>query len=199
MFKKCRLFLVAFLVSLFLPMLPSAYANHDDFVVAGVETGGSMRGPLFHVYGIDGAFRVGEFVLNPNFTNYDIIGDVLNGDPPGTSGVTHERILVCGVETLGSMRGPAIQLYNRDTGALVFSTFVLSTSFDANTFECEIADIDGDDGIEEIIVTGQETGGSARGWAIQVYDQTGAFLRGTFTLGNNVTDVFFDLHDDDGF
>ena len=90
-------------------MLPSAYAAHDDFVVVGNETGGSMRGPLFQVYGFDGAIRVGEFVLSPNFTSVDIIPDVFNGDPPGTSGVTHERILICGVETAGSMRGPAIR------------------------------------------------------------------------------------------
>ena len=102
MFEGSRLFLVAFLVSLFLPMLPSAYANHDDFVLAGEETGGSMRGPLFQVYGVDGTFRLGKIVLNPDFSNYNIIGHVLNGTPPGTSGPTHERILVCSVETGGS-------------------------------------------------------------------------------------------------
>ena len=94
MFKKCRLFLVAFLVSLFLPLLPSAYAAHDDFVVVGDETLGAMRGPLFQIYGVDGTFRLGKFVLGPTFSNngtYVIIGDVLNGADPGTPGANHER------------------------------------------------------------------------------------------------------------
>ena len=93
------------------------------------------------------------------------------------------------------MRGAAIQLYNRDTGASLFSVFVLNTDFDANTIQCEVADTDGD-GVEEIIVTGQETGGSMRGWAIQVFDQTGTLLRSRFTLSNDVSFVFFELDDD---
>ena len=175
---RFKILLVALFITLFFLPFQSAYATHDDFVVTGVETGG--RGPLFQVYGLDGTFRLGKFVLNPNVTEVSFIQDVQAGS------ANHERILACGNETGGNVRGPLFHLFERD-GTFVLGRFVLSPNF--TQVRCETIDTDGD-GVEEIIMIGSETAGPMRGHGIQIWTQGGVFVKGTFTLKLNVDDVF---------
>ena len=39
----------------------------QEIGVGGVETGGLMRGPAYHILDADGSFKMGRFVLNPDF------------------------------------------------------------------------------------------------------------------------------------
>jgi len=161
------------------PLDPTSSVPAKDLLIAGLETTGFARGPLFQIYGLNGTFRVERYVLNPDFTDVSFKQNVRTGGGP-------ERILVCGVETAGSGRGPAIQLYERD-GALEFSSFVLSRNF--TRLECHTLDKDSD-GKDEILVLGQETTGPARGWAVQLYDQRGQLLWGVFVATRNSPNVF---------
>jgi len=185
---RFRFLLVALFIILFFFPFQSAYATHDDFVVVGSETGASPNngGPIFQIFGLDGNFRVGRFVLTPDITGFQIIQDVRAG------GGQHERILVCGVESANLTRGPIIQLWERD-GTQVFSKFVIGDTF--TQLSCEANDVDGD-GVEEITLVARETEvipvEDNRGWIIQVFDQSGNLLQAKFILNEFITGVQFE-------
>lgn len=167
---------VVFLSILLFFSTNSAYATHDDVVVAAVETTGAARGPALQIYNKQtGALRLTVFVLNQNFgADFQIVQNVRNG------GSQHERILVCGRETAGAARGPAFQLFERD-GTLVHTRFVLNANF--TELGCGTRDTDGD-GIHEIITVGNETSGLARGWFLQIWNQTTGNVIGTVQTFN---------------
>ena len=181
--------IMTLLVTLILSFSQNAYASHDDFVVLG----NSAAGPAVQVIGVNGTFIAGAFVLNATFLDLSIDPDVRVG-----SGSGHERILVCG----NSAAGPAYQLYERDLSLpFVSGAFFLNSDFPAAV--CLAEDADGD-GVDEIIVVGQETTGNAGGWAIQVFDQAGGapifssfLLNSTFTSVEDFIICFADRCDED--
>ena len=60
----------------------------------------------------------------------------------------HERILICGRETLGLARGPAFQVWD-ELGNLLVTRFVLNPNFTEVSFQP--FDLNRD-GVEEIVV-----------------------------------------------
>jgi hypothetical protein len=97
----------------------------------------------------------------------------------------NEEIVTGGVETGGSKRGPAIQVWDKN-GNLLFTQFVLDLDFT----KVKIGKIDiNNDGVDEIIAMGNETQGLARGPAIQLFDGSGQLLLTKFVLGFDFTNL----------
>jgi len=167
---------IALLSTLFLFSINSAYATHDDIVVGGVETTGLARGPAIQVFDKQtGALRGSRFVLNNTFgTEFKIVQNVRNG------GANHERILICGRSVT---LGPAFQLFERDADLtwLGYTKFALNPSF--SQLSCAVRDLDGD-GIDEIIVVGNDPT-TGFGWIAQTFTQETGALIGTLFLLNN--------------
>jgi len=137
---------------------------------------------------IDGNILLGRFVLNTNFTGVEVFG------ANTTDGGVGDEIVAGGRETGGSGRGPAFQVWDKD-GNFLLGRFVLN----ANFTEVRFAKIDiNNDGVDEIVIVGKETGGLARGPAFQVWDSTGNLLVGQFVLNANFSNLEVFVVDQDG-
>jgi len=170
----------ALLLTLSLSYVPTAYATHDDFVVGGTDFAAPAH--AFQIYALDGTLRVSRFVLNSDSTEV-----VFQHDLDAGTGTEHERILVCGIETTGLARGPIFQIWDRDGNLLVTR---LALNSDITEMLCAGFDSTGD-GADEVVIWGLETTGAARGWILQIYDQTGALLLTKILLNPNFTSELF--------
>ena len=111
-----------------------------------------------------------------------------------TNGAAGDNIAIVGVESTGLARGPAFQIWDKD-GNLLLGRFVLTTDFTDVLFTK--IDVD-NNGVDEILVVGKETGGLARGPAFQVWDSTGNLLVGQFVLNANFSNLEVFVVDQDG-
>ena len=150
-----------------------------DVVVYGRETSGAGRGPAYQMFDSSGNFILTRFVLNPDFTEFQVFG------ANATNGVTGEEIVAAGLETGGLARGPLFQVWDKN-GNLLLTRFVLNPDFT----EAQFTKIDiNNDGVDEILMVGRETKGLARGPAIQVWNGNGNLLLTQFVLNPNFTNV----------
>ena len=150
-----------------------------DIVVSGRETSGVQRGPAYQVFDSSGNFILTRFVLNPDFTEFQVFG------ANTTNTVSGEEIVTGGLETGGLARGPAIQVWDKN-GNHLFTRFVLNPDFT----EVKFTKIDiNNDGVDEILVVGRETKGLARGPAIQVWNGNGNLLLTQFVLNPDFTNL----------
>jgi hypothetical protein len=150
-----------------------------DIVVSGRETAGLGRGPAYQVFDAAGNFILTRFVLNPDFTDFQLFG------ANTTNGVSGEEIVMGGVETAGFARGPAVQVWDKN-GNHLFTRFVLNADFT----EVSFSKIDiNNDGVEEILVVGRETKGLQRGPAIQLFDGSGNHLFTQFVLNADFSNL----------
>jgi hypothetical protein len=100
---KTKILLISIaLITSFVSGPTIGHATHDDFVVLATSAGG---GNTVQVFGLNGAFRTGWFILNNTFSNIQLRQNVKVG-----SGSGHERILVGGT----SPSGPAFQVFERN-------------------------------------------------------------------------------------
>jgi hypothetical protein len=159
-----------------------------NIAVSGRETSGVGRGPAFQLFDASGNFILTRFVLNPNFTDFQVFG------ANTTNAVTGEEIVTGGVETSGIARGPAIQVWDKN-GNHLFTRFVLNPDFTEVTFSK--IDIN-NDGVDEILVVGRETKGLARGPAFQLFDGNGNHLVTRFVLNTDFTNLRFFAVDQNG-
>ncbi len=119
------------------------------------------------------ALRFTRFALNPNFT--EAVFGVFDVDNDG-----EDEIVVGGIETGGAARGPAFQIFDGN-GTLLLTRFVLNADFtDLVAFP-----VPQPDGTIAIGVGGVETGGLARGPAVQVWASNGSLLFSRFVLNSN--------------
>ena len=150
-----------------------------NVLVYGRETAGLGRGPAYQVFDASGNFILTRFVLNPDFTEFQVFG------ANTTNGVSGEEIVTGGVETGGLARGPAVQVWDK-SGNHLFTRLVLNPDFT----EVKFTKIDiNNDGVEEILVVGRETKGLARGPAIQVWNGNGNLLLTQFVLNADFTNL----------
>jgi hypothetical protein len=159
-----------------------------DVVVYGRETAGAGRGPAYQVFDSSGNFILTRFVLNPDFTEFQVFGaNTINS-------VVGEEIVTGGLETSGLARGPAIQVWDKN-GNHLFTRFVLNPDFT----EVRLTKIDiNNDGLDEILVVGRETKGLARGPAFQLFDGSGKLLVTQFVLNADFTNLKVFPVDQDG-
>jgi Subtilase family len=151
----------------------------EEVIVAGREVTGSARGPAFQVFGSDGSFRLTRFVLNPAFRETQLVVTDVGGS---------NEIIVSGREVTELARGPAYQMFDAG-GNLVLTRFVLNPDFTA--FQVFGANTTNAVSGEEVVTGGIETGGLARGPAIQVWDKNGNHLFTRFVLNPDFTEVKF--------
>jgi hypothetical protein len=150
-----------------------------DIVVSGREISGAQRGPAYQVFDSSGNFILTRFVLNPDFTEFQVFGANI------TNTVSGEEIVTGGLETSGLARGPAIQVWDKN-GNHLFTRFVLNPDFT----EVKFTKIDiNNDGLDEILVVGRETKGLARGPAFQLFDGSGNLLVTQFVLNADFTNL----------
>ena len=151
----------------------------DEVIVGGREVTGLARGPAFQGFGSTGSLLFTRFVLNPDFrkTKFTVL------DVGGS-----KEIVVSGRETAGAGRGPAYQMFDAN-GNFLLTRFVLNPDFiDMQLFVASTTNtITG----EEIVMGGLETGGLARGPAVQVWDKNGNHLFTRFVLNPDFTEVKF--------
>jgi hypothetical protein len=151
----------------------------DEVITAGREVTGLGRGPAFQVFGSDGSFRLTRVVLNPDFTETKLTTVDVGGS---------KNIVVSGRETSGLARGPAYQTFN-SIGNFILTRFVLNRDFTA--FQLFGANTTNGVSGQEIVTGGLETGGLARGPAIQVWDKNGNHLFTRLVLNPDFTEVTF--------
>jgi hypothetical protein len=150
-----------------------------NIVVYGRETTRALRGPTYQAFNASGNLVLTRFVLNPDFTDFQVFG------ANTTNTVSGEEIVTGGLETGGLARGPAIQVWDKN-GNHLFTRFVLNPDFT----ELRFSKIDiNNDGVEEILVVGRETKGLARGPAIQVWNGNGNLLLTQFVLNADFTNL----------
>ncbi len=157
----------------------------EEVLVGGRETTGLMRGPAYQIFDPDGTLKLTRFVLNPNFI--DVSFSPLN---VGSNGV-----LVCGSEASGLSRGPAYQAFD-SSGNVVRTQFVLNPDFTADN-SCMGTNLDGVAG-DEVIVSGREVTGLARGPAIQLFGPSGGLTFTRFVLNPNFSETKFTVVDAGG-
>src|SRR4029077_7858645 len=110
-----------------------------SIVAYGRETSGTLRGPAYQSFDANGNLLLTRFVLNPDFTEFQVFG------ANTTNSVVGEEIVVGGSETSGFARGPVYQVWDKN-GNLLVSRFVLSTDFT----EVRFSKIDiNNDGVDE--------------------------------------------------
>jgi len=150
-----------------------------NILVFGRETTGALRGPTYQAFNASGNLVLTRFVLNPDFTEFQVFG------ANTTNAVSGEEIVTGGLETGGLARGPAVQVWDKN-GNHLFTRFVLNPDFT----EVRFTKIDiNNDGVDEILVVGRETKGLARGPAIQVWNGNGNLLLTQFVLNPDFTNV----------
>jgi hypothetical protein len=148
-------------------------------VVSGREISGLMRGPAYQAFDAAGNLVLSRFVLNPDFTEFQVFG------ANTTNSVAGEEIVTGGMETSGFARGPVYQVWDKN-GNLLVSRFVLSTDFT----EVRFSKIDiNNDGVDEILVVGRETKGLQRGPAVQVFDSNGTLIFSRFVLNADFSNL----------
>ncbi len=147
----------------------------QEVVVGAREIGGLARGPALQIFAPDGSVEATRFVLNPDFSR--VTFSALDTGSPG--------ILVCGTEIGGLARGPAFQLFDGG-GTLVRSRFALNRDFRENA--CLGVDFDGLAG-DEILVSGREWRGRARGPAVQLFGADGSVRFTRFVLNPDFREV----------
>ena len=159
-----------------------------SIVVSGRETSGAQRGPAYQTFDSSGNFILTRFVLNPDFTEFQIFG------ANTTNTVSGEEIVTGGIETSGLTRGPAIQVWDKN-GNHLFTRFVLNPDFT----EVKFTKIDiNNDGVDEILVVGRETTGLTRGPAFQLFDGSGNLLVTQFVLNGDFSNLKVFAVDQDG-
>jgi aldose sugar dehydrogenase len=150
-----------------------------QFVVWGRETSGLGRGPAYQLFDSAGNLLLTRFVLNPDFTEFQVFG------ANTTNSVAAEEIVTGGTETSGFARGPAVQVWDKN-GNHLFTRFVLNPDFTEVTFSK--IDIN-NDGVDEILVIGRETKGLQRGPAFQLFDGSGNLILTQFVLNPDFTNL----------
>ena len=150
-----------------------------EIVVSGREVTGLARGPVYQVFDPVGNLILTRFVLNPDFTGFQVFGANTSNSVAG------DEIVTGGLESGGLARGPAIQVWDKN-GNLLSSWFALNPDFT----EVQFTKIDiNNDGLDEILVVGRETKGFARGPAFQLFDGSGNLLVSQFVLNGDFTSV----------
>jgi hypothetical protein len=150
-----------------------------NIVVYAREFFTNSRGPAFQVFDSGGNLLLVKFVLNPDFTAFQVFG------ANTTTSISGQEIVTGGLETGGLARGPMYQVWNKN-GNLLLSRFVLNPDFTEVTFSK--IDIN-NDGLDEILVVGRETKGLARGPAFQLFDGDGNLLVAQFVLNSDFTNL----------
>ena len=159
-----------------------------DEVVYGRETSGAGRGPAYQVFDASGSFILTRFVLNPDFSDFQLFGANI------TNSVEGEELVTGGLETGGLARGPAVQVWDKN-GNHLFTRLVLNADFT----EVKFTKIDtNNDGVEEILVAGRETKGLARGPAFQLFDGSGNLFVTQFVLNADFTNLKIFVVDQNG-
>jgi hypothetical protein len=150
-----------------------------NIVAYGRETSGLARGPIYQAFDASGNLILTRFVLNLNFTEFQLFG------ANTTNGVAGQEIVAGGLETTGLARGPLYQVWDKN-GNLLLTRFVLNPDFTEVTFTK--IDIN-NDGVDEILVVGNETKGLQRGPAFQLFDGNGNLLVTQFVLNGDFTNI----------
>jgi len=165
-----------------------ANLSSNGIVAYGRETSGSTRGPAYQTFDSSGNFLQTRFVLNPDFTEFQLFG------ANTTNSVSEEEIVTGGLETSGLARGPAVQVWDKN-GNHLFTRFVLNPDFT----EVKFTKIDiNNDGVDEILVVGRETKGLGRGPVFQLFDGSGSLLVTQFVLNADFTNLKVFPVDQDG-
>jgi Subtilase family len=158
-----------------------ANPGSNAIITYGRENSGASRGPAFQTFNDIGSLVLTRFVLNRDFTDIYIFG------ANTTNSVAGGEIVTGGTETSGLVRGPAIQVWDKN-GNHLFTRFVLNSDFT----EVKFSKIDiNNDGVDEILVVGRENKGLARGPAIQLFDGGGNHLFTKFVLNSDFTNLKF--------
>ena len=150
-----------------------------NIVVYGREFSTNSPGPAFQVFDPGGNLLLVKFVLNPDFTAFQLFG------ANTTNSISGQEIVTGGTETGGLARGPMYQVWDKN-GNLLLSRFVLNADFTEVTFSK--IDIN-NDGLDEILVVGRETKGLQRGPAFQLFDGAGNLLVAQFVLNSDFTNL----------
>ena len=150
-----------------------------NIVIYAREFFTNSRGPAFQVFDSGGNLLLVKFVLNPDFTAFQVFG------ANTTNSISGQEIVTGGMETGGLARGPMYQVWNKN-GNLLLSRFVLNPDFTEVTFSK--IDIN-NDGLDEILVVGRETKGLQRGPAFQLFDGGGNLLVAQFVLNSDFTNL----------
>lgn len=150
-----------------------------NIVIYAREFFTNSRGPAFQVFDSGGNLLLVKFVLNPDFTAFQVFG------ANTTNSISGQEIVTGGLETGGLARGPMYQVWNKN-GNLLLSRFVLNPDFTEVTFSK--IDIN-NDGLDEILVVGKETKGLARGPAFQLFDGNGNLLVTQFVLNRDFSNL----------
>ena len=151
----------------------------NGIVVSGRETGGLGRGPAFQLWDGSGNLVLTRFVLNSDFTDFQVFG------ANATNSVAADEIVTGGLETGGLARGPVFQIWDKN-GNLLLTRLVLNPDFTEVIFTK--IDIN-NDGMDEILVVGRETKGLKRGPAFQLWDGDGNLLVTQFVLNADFTNL----------
>jgi hypothetical protein len=150
-----------------------------EIIVSGREAAGLGRGSAYQLFDSAGNLLLTRFVLNPDFTEFQVFG------ANTTNSVAAEEIVTGGTETSGFARGPAVQVWDKN-GNHLFTRFVLNPDFTEVTFSK--IDIN-NDGVDEILVIGRETKGLQRGPAFQLFDGSGNLILTQFVLNRDFTNL----------
>jgi Cellulase (glycosyl hydrolase family 5) len=141
-----------------------------NIVIYGRRIAAANPGPGYQIIDSAGNPSSTRFVLNPDFTAFQLFG------ANTTNSISGQEIVTGGMETGGLARGPMYQVWDRN-GNLLLSRFVLNADFTEVTFSK--IDIN-NDGLDEILVVGRETKGLQRGPAFQLFDGNGNHLATQF-------------------
>ena len=150
-----------------------------NIVIYGRRIAAANPGPGYQVIDAGGNPSLIRFVLNPDFTTFQLFG------ANTTNSISGQEIVTGGMETGGLARGPMYQVWDKN-GNLLLSRFVLNADFTEVTFSR--IDIN-NDGLDEILVVGRETKGLQRGPAFQLFDGAGNLLVAQFVLNSDFTNL----------
>src|SRR5262245_2462131 len=150
-----------------------------NIVVYAREFSTTLPGPAFQLFDPGGNRLLVKWVLNADFTAFQLFGANTTNSRSG------QEIVTGGTETGGLARGPMYQVWDRN-GNLLLSRFVLNADFTEVTFSKIVIN---NDGLDEILVVGRETKGLQRGPAFQLFDGNGNLLVTQFVLNHDFTNL----------